>query len=146
MSTLQLSHLPFILHLVVEIPAAIAFAFPDRQLRNLQSDTRAVIRQYALLLVATNVIAALFIARPIDELSCQVAGALALYHAAPIIRATSRVVDGEHPFRGSLGGPVVHLLVHILCLGSLGRLWLEGWAPMRIRYERPLPHPPERCK
>ena len=46
-------------------------------------------------------------------------GALALYHFAPLVRAVSRIAEGELGYGKALGGPVVHLIVHGLCFGGL---------------------------
>jgi hypothetical protein len=61
-----------------------------------------------------------------------VAGALALYHIAPIIRAGSRIAGGDvrlaQEGKGAkgLGGPVLHFIVHSICLLGLGRLLLAS--------------------
>ena len=57
------------------------------------------------------------------------AGALAVYHVAPVVRAVSRIIggDGSGKVRGrgwrGLGGPWVHLAGHLVCLVALGRLF-----------------------
>lgn len=119
MSTINLHSLPFICHIILEVPAALAFAlFPSATLRSSQPDAHAVIRQYALLLVTTVVIAVIFgfgIHEPqavnphVHRLERQVAGALALYHLGPMVRAGYRIWHREGV---SIWTPCVHLLCH----------------------------------
>lgn len=115
----SLIQVAFTLHLIVEIPAAINFLFrPSSTLSLPQPHSHGVIRQYALLLFATNVIVALFLLREsYDELTARVAGALCLYHIGPIIRAAKRV--RRHRLPDALGGPHLHLSAHALCAACL---------------------------
>ena len=102
---------PFLLHVLIEVPACINFFFrPSATLPIPHPLASAIIRQYALLLMTSNIIAILFIPRPADVLSGQVAGALALYHFGPLVRAISRIRDGESS--NALGGPWLHALLH----------------------------------
>ncbi|KAI4280105.1 MAG: hypothetical protein L6R35_005975 [Caloplaca aegaea] len=72
---------PFLLHMIVELPASIAFFLnPSMTLSQSQPHAHAVIRQYALLLMSSNIIAYNFIFRSPDETSASVAAALAVYH------------------------------------------------------------------
>ena len=132
MSMRFLGSLPFILHIVIELPAALSFAFsPSATLSKPQPYAQAVIRQYALLLLSTIIIAAVFVPgdrkgdRPkIEERN--VASALGLYHLGPMIRAAHRFRSGEGTERYLLGQPWLHVLVHVLCcilLGGRGCLW-----------------------
>ena len=119
MSTMDLRRFPFICHIVLEVPAALAFAlFPSATLRRPQPDAHAVIRQYALSLVTTVVIAIIFgfglhepeVLDPyVRKLERQVAGALALYHLGPMTRATYRIWSTEG---ASYWTPCLHLLCH----------------------------------
>ncbi|KAI4117013.1 MAG: hypothetical protein LQ345_002670 [Seirophora villosa] len=114
--------LPFLLHIIVEFPASIAFFLhPSMTLPQRQAQAHAVIRQYALLLMASNLIAYAFVFRPADGRSASVAAALAIYHLGPLIRAGSRVrgrgaMEREGRF---LSNTWVHLIAHFVCLVSL---------------------------
>lgn len=132
MSSEFLTSVPFILHIIIELPAALSFAFfPSATLSIAQPHAQAVIRQYALLLLSTIIIAAVFSLQDrgghgpnMPERG--VASALALYHLGPLIRAGHRSRRGEGTGRGLLGQPWLHVLVHVLCclaLGGRGWLW-----------------------
>lgn len=111
---------PFLLHAIIEVPASIAFfLFPSRQLGFYSPQAHAVVRQYAVLLLASALIALSFAFRDVDDLSGQVAGALALYHVAPIVRATGKIVAGGEsvtPWKQSLV-----LTVHGICFARLAK-------------------------
>ena len=119
MSTFNLRSIPFVCHIILEVPAAFAFAlFPSATLRSPQPDAHAVIRQYALLLTSTVIIAIIFglssrneeIVDPlILRLQRQVAGALALYHFSPMLRAVIRLQDSTDR---SSHWAFLHLLSH----------------------------------
>ena len=121
-----LASVPFILHIAIELPAAISFLFfPSATLSLPQPHAHAVIRQYSLLLLSTIIIAAGFVPQDwrgdgpkIQERT--VASALALYHLGPLIRAAHRSWTGEGSGRHLLGQPWLHVLVHMLCCLSLG--------------------------
>ena len=129
---MALPNLPFVLHLLVEIPAAISLMLaPDGQLAQPQPLARPLIRQYAVLLVSMNMIAAIFIMRPPDQTSYQVAGAMAVYHVAPLTRACSRLRGRDEKIASgsaaALGGPLLHCIVHVLCLGFLAEMFLRSF-------------------
>lgn len=95
----MISHLnvPFFFHIVGEIPASYNFlAHPSSTLPQPQPYAHPVIRQYALLLVSTNLIAGIFLFcdRP-TTVSCKVAGALAIYHLGPLMRAVTKIWKGK---------------------------------------------------
>lgn len=115
-----LSKLPFWLHILIELPASLNFFFnPSEQLSSPAPQAHAIIKQYAVLLLVSNLISLIFALRPLDRTSRKVAGALALYHLAPLIRAASRI--GNDQYGMGLGGPIVHMIVHGLCfLGLIG--------------------------
>ena len=129
---------PFVLHMILECPAVIAFGlFPSATLRSEQPEAHPVIRQYALLLFTSILIAACFASQPFDtqagnihvqRLEQQVAGALALYHIGPMMRAASKITDKEiSKTRGFRMMPFLHLLSHGVCgmalAGRACRLW-----------------------
>lgn len=109
----------FVLHLVIETTAAINFFLrPSATLSSPQPHSHGVIRQYALLLLTTNIIAAAVLSRAMyDELSGQIAAAFALYHAGPLVRAVSKIRRGNAG--DVLGGAWLHALSHLLCLACL---------------------------
>ena len=113
-------NIPFLLHILVEVPASFNFFLrPSATLTVQQPHAHAVIRQYALLLMTSDLIALIFIFRPLDAVSNQIAGALGLYHLGPIVRAAWRIWDGERRGERELGGPWVHVVVHGTCVVAL---------------------------
>jgi len=110
----------FWLHFLLELPASLNFFLrPSEQLPSPAPQAHAIIRQYALLLFVSSLIALIFALRPVDGTSRNVAGALSVYHLAPLVRAGSRVVEGSVDYGKGLGGPMVHLVVHGLCFAGL---------------------------
>lgn len=118
----------FLIHLLVEIPASINFLlFPNAQLSIPQPNAHAIIRQYATLLISTNLVAAAFAFREPDKLSGKIAGALSVYHVAPLIRAYSRlhhrgISNGAD--KETLREPLIHLVAHLICIVAL---WQTFW-------------------
>lgn len=113
--------IPFFLHILTEMPASGGFLLrPSLTLQTPQPAAHGVIRQYALLLASSTLIAATFLFQPPSTTSCQVAGALALYHIGPLVRALSRARAGESVggWKG-LGGPWVHAGFHSFCVAAL---------------------------
>ena len=115
----HLMQFALVLHLVIETTAAINFFLrPSATLSAPQPHSHGVIRQYAILLMTTNVIAAAFLNRGVyDKLSGHIAAALALYHAGPSVRAMSKIRRGD--VGEVLGGAWLHALSHLLCLVCL---------------------------
>lgn len=113
--------IPFLLHLIIELPAAIQFTVsPSATLRIRQPHAHALIRQYALLLMASNLIAAAFVLHDRRHSECSaleraVAAALAIYHLGPLLRAMARYQNGEGENRGLVMQPWLHLIVHFIC-------------------------------
>lgn len=126
---------PFLFHIILETPAAIAFAlFPSATLRTPQIQAHAVIRQYALLIWSTVLISAAFACWSNDLLSLdphtrmlehQVAGALALYHLGPLARAGRRMWDVEGRCWRAM--PCLHLLSHGACGMALAGRAYDLW-------------------
>jgi cell division protein FtsW (lipid II flippase) len=119
-SILRVLFNPFLLHTLLETPASLNFfIYPSSQTQTSSPQAHAVIRQYAVLLLSTVFIALVFAVRKPDELSGRVAGALALYHLAPMVRAMGRLGRGEQGWQ-----PVLFLLVHGVCFAGLfGWCW-----------------------
>jgi hypothetical protein len=133
MNSFNLQTFPFWLHTGIELPASLKFFLnPSNQLfgHPIHGEIRypaaeAIIRQYAVLLFVSVLISLIFAFRVVDDTSRRVAAALFLYHVAPAVRAASRIWVGDQNWiNKDLGGPWVHLVVHILCLAALGRLAL----------------------
>ena len=105
----------FVLHLIIETTAAInLFIRPSATLSIPQPHSHGIIRQYALLLLATNIIVIVVLNNAVyGTLPRQVAAALALYHAGPFVRAVSRIKRGDPGV--VLGGPWLHAFLHMLC-------------------------------
>jgi hypothetical protein len=115
----------FFLHAIVETPACLNFLFfPDDQLPVAAPQAHAIIRQYAVLLFCSVMIAVIFAYRAIPDITSRsVAGALALYHIGPLVRAWSRIdirAPSDRQRLPLLKDPFLHFVVHSVCLGSLG--------------------------
>ena len=104
----------FLLHLIIETAAAINFLLrPSATLLAPQPHSHAVIRQYALLLISSNIIAAVMLNREVDATSGKIAGALGVYHFGPVVRAVSRIVQKSSG--SGLNEPWLHAIAHMLC-------------------------------
>ncbi|KAI0433797.1 hypothetical protein F5Y09DRAFT_298222 [Xylaria sp. FL1042] len=120
---MHLEKLAFVMHATVETAAGISFiVYPERQLPGCTPAARLILRQYGALLLASSMVCLIIIARPGCGTTTTrlVAAALGSYHAWPCYRAIARIRDeSRHRLEGTsvLGGPLVHLLVHSLCLG-----------------------------
>lgn len=129
-------NLPFLLHAIVEAPAFVNFLlFPSGQLGTTTLHAHPVVRQYALLILSSILIASVFISRVNDELSGQIGGSLALYHVGPSIRALSRLHR-----RAELSKPLFlseasfHLFVHSICCGSLLQCCWSSYLSARLTH------------
>ena len=123
-------HLPFLFHIIVELPASIGFFFhPSATLAIVQPHAHSVIRQHALLLTSTNLIAGTFLFEDSSPLSGRVAAALGLYHLGPITRSWNRIKAEEGTMRmwDAWRGPWLHLGAHILCVLALMGEALGVW-------------------
>ncbi len=129
------SRLCFILHMLVETPAALSFPLATQsQLAAPSAEARLLLRSYCGLLMATNLIGLVFALQDSHgysdaDISGPVAGSLAFYHLFPIFRALARIrrrsssgpspspsPDRLPPAPSTLGGPWVHVVVHFTCL------------------------------
>ena len=124
---ITLEKIPFLLHAIVETVAASSFILrPGSQLSNPPIESRLVLQLVGGLLLTTNLICGVFVARPVfDNTSRLVAGSLAFWHIWPMRRAwvrlslkkdLERTRDATPP---ALGGPALHLLVHALLFSIL---------------------------
>lgn len=143
MATLNLNNpkLPILIHLLVETPASLSFLLaPQSQLPRASPEARLILRNLGGLLLATNLVCLAFLARPVpadEQLTAAVCVGLGTYHVWPAYRAYARIVKGVGGGGGPrrqqqkkvLGGPVVHLVAHLLCLVALVG---GGWAGLRM--------------
>ena len=127
--------IPFLMHILGELGASYGFfVHPSSTLLEPQPFAHPVIRQYALLLISTNLIAAIFLFQDQpSSISCRVAGALALYHLGPLTRAALKMRCGEKMgVRERLGGAWVHGVFHsvtfVALLWEAARLSEFSWA------------------
>jgi len=157
MSSFSLHKLPFWLHSLIElIPSGVFLVNPTSQFyackttSDLQSagpqcyrstdiptpGAEAMIRQYGVLLFVSVLISIIFAIRKVDVTSRQVAAALTLYHLAPIVRATSRLWGGETGWLpDDMGGPWVHLIVHIILVLTLGTVAVGAGVSIKDPHE-----------
>jgi hypothetical protein len=157
MSSVSLHKLPFWLHSLIELIPSIVFLinpasqfYASKITSNLQSanpqcysstatptpGAETMIRQYGVLLFVSVIISTIFAIREVDKTSRQVAAALTLYHLAPIVRATARLWGGETGWLPKdMGGPWVHLVVHIILVLGLGNLAFGAPASNRDQHE-----------
>lgn len=112
---------PFFIHALIETFAVVSFLTnPSGQIGVYTPHAHAVIRQYGVLLLSSVLVSLIFANRDPDGLSGQVAGALAVYHVAPILRAMSRLFGEEAVWQ-----PLLFLAGHGLCLAGLIRVFWE---------------------
>lgn len=114
-------NLAFLLHAAIEVPAAINFMlFPSKQLGKDTPNAHPVVRQYALLLVASVLIAIVFAVRETDEISRVVAGCLAIYHPGPALRSFARLRNQYKRSEPLLASEAfLYLICHILTGSAL---------------------------
>ncbi len=131
----MVSRLVFLLHAAVETPAAATFLFaPSRQLSPGLFSSPAAAAEVALVLqnlgglLASSVLLSVMVAvwgtpqNMSPSLRGGLAMALAVYHVFPCRRAflRQRRSIGTHGPQGkTLGGPAVHLAVHVVCFAAL---------------------------
>lgn len=131
MLTLSDYNIGFLLHIIIEIPASFNFfVFPSRQLGTNTPHAHAVIRQYAVLILTSNLVALAFLWRPMDELSGKIAGSLAIYHIAPSIRSISRLTRQARQGRPLIPSEAfLYLVVHTICGAALLlHFWSSMWS------------------
>jgi len=114
-------NLGFLFHIIIETPALFNFfVFPSKQLGTHTPHAHAVIRQYAVLILTSNLVALNFVWRPVDELSGKIAGALAVYHIAPSVRSIIRLQRQAHDGRPLIPSEAfLYLVVHTICGAAL---------------------------
>ncbi|KAI0518010.1 hypothetical protein F5B22DRAFT_87702 [Xylaria bambusicola] len=115
------SDLAFVMHAAVETAAGISFiVHPERQLPGCTPAARLILRQYGALLLASSMVCLIVLSRPGCSTATTrlMAAALGSYHAWPSFRAFTRLRNEKGNQETSvLGGPSVHLMVHLVCLG-----------------------------
>lgn len=128
--------LPLLLHTIIETAAALSFICkPEAQLPAASDDARLILQSYGGLLLSSNVLCVLFLARPgLDSATGLVALGVASYHLWPARRAFVRIRRGIGIGIGAeqrrqarvLGGPAVHFVVHVVCFVALMGTGLVG--------------------
>ncbi|KAF5004083.1 hypothetical protein FDECE_9398 [Fusarium decemcellulare] len=123
---------PFLIHVLIETPAALSFIFsPSSQLQPLDPQAALLLKLLGGLLLTTNLIGLIFVRRPFDDVARHVALAFAFWHIWPCYRAyirlRGRASEGEAPATArTLGGPPVHLGVHLALLTMFLGTWCFG--------------------
>ncbi|KAI1078796.1 hypothetical protein F5B20DRAFT_192755 [Whalleya microplaca] len=113
---------PFAAHAIIETAAALSFIFrPEQQLPGCSDAAKLILRQYGGLLLSSNLVCVAVLVEPdFGHTSQLLAIALGTYHVWPCYRAlvrirSSRGTKGQES--SALGGPWLHLVVHVICLG-----------------------------
>ncbi|OIW24474.1 hypothetical protein CONLIGDRAFT_98254 [Coniochaeta ligniaria NRRL 30616] len=116
------SKLPLLLHALLETAAALSFVLtPAAQLPGASPEARLILRSYGGLLLSSSILCLGFFLRPgFDSAARLVAGSMAVYHFFPIGRACVRLRRGRAEGGRVLGGPAVHLVVHLVAVVGLG--------------------------
>lgn len=116
------SKIPLLFHALLETAAALSFTLnPTTQLPAASEEARLILRSYGGLLLSSAVLCAGFAVRPgFDSATRLVAGSMAVYHLFPIGRAYVRLTRRQAKEGRVLGGPVVHLAVHVVAVVGLG--------------------------
>ncbi|KAG9251439.1 uncharacterized protein F5Z01DRAFT_676926 [Emericellopsis atlantica] len=120
-SLISLAKLPFLLHDIIASFAGLTFILrPHKQLAPLSESAKLILHCYGGCLLFTNLISLIFLVRPdVDETTRLVAFAFAFWHAWPSYRAIARLQRGLNTtgeLGKTLGGPWIHLAVHILLM------------------------------
>lgn len=125
------SMLFFYLHALLAIPPTLNFfvlSFKPHLLPPAQIPH--ILRNYSALLLSTALITFTFILKP--ESDGWMAWALAVYHLAPITRAALRIESGEEIWTREMGGPGVHLGLHLIVFWGL---LIRGIAGGRVLFQ-----------
>jgi len=130
--SLSITRLPFIIHGAVETPAAFSFlTTPEAQLPGASTEAKLILRSYGGLLLITGILCNFFAFRETyDEATIGYGLSMAVYHLFPLYRALTRISQGigvKGPQGGTLGGPVMHAVAHLICLVSLLVAVFAAW-------------------
>lgn len=113
--------LAFAAHALIETAASISFILnPESQLPGCSPAAKLILRQYGGLLLASSIVCVTVIAdADVNDTTRLLAVALGSYHVWPCHRAYVRLRNRTPSMSetSALGGPLVHLLVHLTCLG-----------------------------
>ncbi|KPI45052.1 uncharacterized protein AB675_2557 [Cyphellophora attinorum] len=131
---------PLLHHALIELPASLQFLLlPSRQLSHHTPHAHAIIRQYALLLFCSVLVAlALALSPPTTPIAQLLHGrlvcALGLYHVGPVLRSGARVLEGwKRRGTGGWGGKEVEAGIYVvlhLIIG--GRMFADGLRSLRV--------------
>ncbi|KAK3303281.1 uncharacterized protein B0T15DRAFT_269735 [Chaetomium strumarium] len=124
-----------LLHLIIETPASLSFLLaPTAQLPGASPEARLILRNFGGLHLATNLLCLVFLLRKptaagndggdMEQLTAMSCVCLATYHVWPLYRAWARMtgyggINVGRKQKKVLGGPAVHLVVHVACLAAL---------------------------
>lgn len=129
-----LAKLPFAAHVLIETAAAVSFILsPDKQLPGCNTAAKLILRQYGGLLLSTNLICIIILFEPgFTDVTRLFAAALGTYHVWPCYRAYIRIrhdtgVSGKE--QPALGGPLLHLIVHLTCLAMFAWAYMSSEIP-----------------
>ncbi|KAI1100323.1 hypothetical protein F4804DRAFT_48223 [Jackrogersella minutella] len=125
-----LPKLPFAFHALIETAAALSFIFnPKQQLPGCNAAAKLILCQYGGLLLSTNLICIVVLTEPGFTHTAQLlAAALGTYHIWPCYRAYVRIchtTGTPSEKKPALGGPRLHLIVHLACLGMF--IWASTY-------------------
>lgn len=125
--------LPLLLHLLIETPASLSFLLtPHLQLPGASPDAKLILRNFGGLLLATNLACLVLLANnysgtaddtEMRTLTARLCLCVGTYHLWPTHRAWARMKrggdKGKQGEKKVLGGPKVHLIVHVVCFVAL---------------------------
>jgi hypothetical protein len=116
--------IPLMLHALIETFAAISFVTqPKKQLPGASEEARLILRSYGGLLLSLNGVCWAIVSKPgFDGTARLCTVFIASYHLWPIARAYMRIRSGlgiREQSRRVLGGPWVHLVVHVFLFAAL---------------------------
>ncbi|KAH7019328.1 hypothetical protein EDB80DRAFT_869992 [Ilyonectria destructans] len=88
---ISVSTSPFLCHILIETPAALTFILrPSSHVSPLPPSAALLLQSLGGLLLASNLIALIFVRRPLDDVARHVALALAFWHMWPCYRVEEK--------------------------------------------------------
>ncbi|KAI8631169.1 hypothetical protein F5Y19DRAFT_425277 [Xylariaceae sp. FL1651] len=119
---MHVAKLAFGLHTILETAAGVSFIIhPEGQLPGCTPEAKLILRQYGGLLLASSMACLAILAdAKYNDTTRLLAMALGSYHVWPCHRALTRIrheSQSREKVPLVLGGPLLHLVVHVVCLG-----------------------------